>query len=413
MKERRNNNTNNNNTNSNNNDTTRMDVVYWSTRPLVAVASLLSSMPKYVLFNWLFVVTLGFISILIGNTTATITAITTPANSSSETKTHPHLSALDVKQIGSLGLVGSFDGLSIRSEPADTAVVSLPSSMVVANNQTLPATLVRRAGANLEILGQTSPNGTIDAICILPRSENGSLESGVDIFIGGRFSSIGGVKSNNIARYDPVEQKFYSLAQGLDGPVRSLLCDEKRQILYVGGRFRAPVPEKTPDIDPEADPFTSWGQFGGGIAKWQDKQWKALPFKGVGHNVTANIRDSISNDRYGVNALALSADGHTVIIGGGFSGTADSTAYLIPNSQPINLGAALVSAGATSSEPGQNDPQNIICSTSGQAPTSEHAWLMQDNAPGYWRAQLPMTATISLLKIKNAQIANRGVKTFR
>ncbi|KAI8054650.1 cortical protein marker for cell polarity-domain-containing protein [Syncephalis plumigaleata] len=419
MKERRNNNSNGNGSSGSSYDSIPGTSMAYrrSTYSTAVVASPLCNMSKYALFNSLFLVILVVISVLIGNTAATATTTTTSTASSSETKTHPPLSVLDVKQIGSLGLVGNFDGLSLRSEPADTPVISLPSSMVVANNQTLPATLVRRAGASLEILGQTSSNGTINAICILSRSDNGSLELGVDIFVGGRFSSIGGVKSNNIARYDPVERKFHSLAQGLDGPVRSLLCDEKRQILYVGGRFRAPVPEKTPDTDPEADPFASWGQFGGGIAKWQNKQWKALPFKGVAHNITANSQsngddDDASNARYGVNALALSADGQTVIVGGGFSGTADSSSYLTPNSQPINLGAALVSAGATSPESGQNDPRNIVCSADGQAPSNERAWLMQDNAPGYWRAQLPMTATISLLKIKNAQVANRGVKTF-
>ncbi|RKP26877.1 cortical protein marker for cell polarity-domain-containing protein [Syncephalis pseudoplumigaleata] len=306
---------------------------------------------------------------------------------------------LDIDRIGSLGLVGNFDGLSIRSEPADTPLASVPSSSGA-------ATLVRRAGANLEILGQTSPNGTIDAICIMPRSDDGALEAGVDVFVGGRFSTIGGVRANNIARYDPIERQFFSLARGLDGPVRSLLCDKRRQILYVGGRFRAPVPARTPDDDPEADPFAGWGQFGGGIAKWQGKQWRALPFKGVGHVAPA------ADDRHGVNALALSADGRSVIVGGGFSGTADSPAYLAPNSQPINLGAALVSAGATSTRGGQDSPQNIVCTADGRAPSDEHAWLMQDNAPGYWRAQLPMPATVSLLKIKNAQAADRGVKTF-
>ncbi|KAI9592711.1 cortical protein marker for cell polarity-domain-containing protein [Syncephalis fuscata] len=364
-------------------------------------------MSRQILFNSLFLL-LASLCLTVIDGTAAADANTT----ASETETHPALSPLDIKQIGLLGVVGKFDGFSIRTEPVDTSLISLPSSATVANNRSLPATLIRRAGASVEILGQTSSNGTIDAVCILPRGKGDSLSSGVDVFVGGRFSSIGSLKTNNIARYDPIERKFFPLERGVDGPVRSLLCDRHRQILYVGGRFRAPVPEKTPDTDPEADPFTAWGRFGGGIAKWQNNQWMSLPFKGVGYNAT-NINDNNpANDRRGVNALALSADGRTVIVGGGFTGTADSAAYLAPNSQPINLGSALISAGATSTDAGQNNPQNIVCSAEGQQPSKDRAWLMQNNAPGYWRAQLPTTATISLLKIKNTQVTNRGVKTF-
>ncbi|RKP06790.1 cortical protein marker for cell polarity-domain-containing protein [Thamnocephalis sphaerospora] len=306
------------------------------------------------------------------------------------------LSPVAVDPLGLVGVVGRFDGVSVRAEPAGVALPDL----VQTRNQPAAASLLRRVGASLETVAQTSANGTIDAVCVMPRSGEAGAE--VDVFVAGRFASLGSLTAaNNIARYDPQTREIFPLARGLDGPVRALLCDSRRKILYVGGQFRAPVPAELPDKNPDVDPYTAWAHFGGGLAKWQNDQWAALPFKGVGGPSNTSA----------VNALTLGSNGTVVIVGGSFTGTADSSAFLPPNSQPVNLDSAIVSAGATSTQASHGDPRNIICNN-GRIPTSERQWLTQDNAPGYWRAQFAMPATVSLIRIKNSGINDRGVKTF-
>lgn len=159
-----------------------------------------------------------------------------------------------------------------------------------------------------QLIGTSSSNGTINAICILPRSNDE-----MDVYIGGNFNSIGGIAVNNMARYDPSAKTFSPLIEGLDGPVYSLYCDTINSIVYVGGMFSAPI-KTTNNIDP--------ADFVGNVAIWRNNVWGALPFKGFNGPVYT---------------IAYNEPNNTIYFGGQFDATGDGTFGDISNIQPINI----------------------------------------------------------------------------
>ncbi|CAJ0648396.1 8389_t:CDS:2 [Entrophospora sp. SA101] len=128
-------------------------------------------------------------------------------------------------------ITGQYDGISEydvigQKESYDVSTASF--IIQLANNNTY------------KLAGSTSTQGTINALCILPRSSDNNDNADVDVFIGGNFTSIGGITTNNIIRYDVTTDTFLSLLDGLDGAVHSLYCDKSNSIVYVGGLFSAP-----------------------------------------------------------------------------------------------------------------------------------------------------------------------------
>jgi hypothetical protein len=174
--------------------------------------------------------------------------------------------------------------------------------------------ITRSPNGTFQLAGTSSSNGTINAICILPRSNNE-----MDVYIGGNFSSIGGKEVNNIARYDPSAKTFSPLIEGLDGPVYSLYCDTTNSIVYVGGMFSAPIKTTTTNIN-AAD-------FVGNVAIWRNNAWEALPFKGFNGPVYT---------------IAYNEPNNTIYFGGQFDATGDGTFGDITNIQPINIQNATV-----------------------------------------------------------------------
>jgi hypothetical protein len=76
-----------------------------------------------------------------------------------------------------------------------------------------------------------------------------------DIYVGGAFSSAGGIPANNIAKWDG--DKWTPLGVGANGPVRKIAIN--RNIIYVGGEFTS-----------------IGGVEANGIARFEGDKWSAL-----------------------------------------------------------------------------------------------------------------------------------------
>ncbi|CAG8476396.1 8419_t:CDS:10 [Diversispora eburnea] len=220
------------------------------------------------------------------------------------------------------------------------------------------------SNGTFEFEGSTSKNGTINAICIIPRSDNLYV---IDVYIGGNFSSIGDKKLNNIARYNPSERTFYPLIEGLDGTVYTLFCDTDKSIVYVGGDFLAPVNPEAHNIDVLS--------FGGSVALWQKETWSSLPFKGFNGPVYT---------------IKYNEKNNTIYFGGKFDATGDGNSATTSN---------------------LNDPSVIICSAEPDGPGN--TWLLGNNMPGYWRATFDYEIVPTVIGIKNTKYQDRGTKSFR
>jgi hypothetical protein len=61
------------------------------------------------------------------------------------------------------------------------------------------------------------------------------ISVGTDVYVGGVFTSAGGVPANRIARYDTQTEIWHALGDGVNGSVRSMVFVGTD--VYVGGRF--------------------------------------------------------------------------------------------------------------------------------------------------------------------------------
>ncbi|CAG8468328.1 10801_t:CDS:2 [Ambispora leptoticha] len=285
------------------------------------------------------------------------------------------------ERVSQVGIAGQYSGISLASQRSINQTIDVNSASLFRLISTYNG-----SGGDFQLVGSTSKGGTITALCQLPRNNNSKQ---YDIYVGGNFTSMASKSINNIARYDPDQQTFSSLLDGLDGPVSSLYCDSNTGSVYVGGSFTAPVNAASHNIN-----VTS---FGGSIAVWKDSTWQALPFKGFNGPVLT---------------IAYNLDNNTFYFGGVFDATANGDYGATSSLQPINLQKALITSGNSGIMQGFNDPTVLICS--GNADAQNNTWLMNDNIPGFWRAEFnQITITPTSIGIKNTAFEGRGTKTFR
>src|ERR1043165_5686023 len=113
-------------------------------------------------------------------------------------------------------ILGQYNGISEYS--------SAPGQREIFDNEG-DSFITQSPNGTFQLVGTTSYDGTINALCILPRSNDE-----MDVYIGGNFSTLGDKRVNNIARYDSSTRTFSPLVEGLDGPVYSLYCDTSNSI---------------------------------------------------------------------------------------------------------------------------------------------------------------------------------------
>ncbi|KAK6813737.1 hypothetical protein RU639_010306 [Aspergillus parasiticus] len=266
---------------------------------------------------------------------------------------------LELSPLGRVALTGDFDAVSFYSykEQSETASVNNGSQSILTP---LPDGILTTLSTS---------DAYIRSMC--PFTQKDGTYAG--IFVGGNFTSLGGVETQGAALFDPETKKVTALP-GLSGSVSAVLCDKDTNSVYVGGNFKY---ENTSNA----------------VAWVGNEGWKSLVFGGFNGPVTS----------------ILKSDDH-VIFGGSFDGIGNSTSSK-KNEQIINLQNATISSDAVSSRSGYSDPRNIICQTSGEDGEGK-TWLLEDNSPGFWRADMRFGYNPTKIRIYNTHFEGRGTKTF-
>ncbi|EKV11832.1 Cellular morphogenesis protein (Rax2), putative [Penicillium digitatum] len=265
---------------------------------------------------------------------------------------------LDLTSLGRVSITGDFDGVSLYQYKEQTE--SIPDG-----TQALLTPLPNDILTNL-----SSANGQIMAMC--PFTQKDGKFAG--IFVGGNFTSLGGVDSPGAALFNPNTSKVTALP-GLSGSVAAVACDQDTNCVYVGGKF-------THDNTTNA------------VAWTPDNGWTNLPFNGLNGPVSS----------------ILKADNGHIIFGGSFDALGNSTSSSNER-QILNLQNATITSDADSFLDGYSDPRNIICSTSGEAAKGK-TYLLHDYAPGYWRADLGFEFFPTKIRLYNTHLDGRGTKEF-
>lgn len=266
---------------------------------------------------------------------------------------------LDLSSLGRVTITGDFDGVSLYEYEDQSEITSRSGSSILTP---LP---------NGILTNLTSADAQIRDMCSFTQKDG----TFAGIFVGGNFSSLGGVDSPGAALFNPNSSKVTALS-GLKGAVSAVLCDQESNRVYVGGSFSH---ENTTNA----------------LAWSPDDGWTRLPFDGLNGPVESILKTS---------------DGH-IVFGGSFDGIGNSTSSSKNKKQVLNLQDATITSDTDSPLSGYGDNRNIICSTSGEAAKGE-TYLLHDNAPGFWRADLGFDFNPTKVRLYNTHMDGRGTKTF-
>ncbi|GAA5926124.1 hypothetical protein JCM10213_007377 [Rhodosporidiobolus nylandii] len=301
-------------------------------------------------------------------------SLASAASSSSSTS----LPKVDFSSMGTVAVIGSFSGLSLYD----------PQNPPIAFDAAASTLLARAPNGQMQQLGATDEGGSIGAIC--------QSEDGAAVFVGGNFTSVGGVPARNIAAYDPSAKAFSALGAGINGEVRALSCNGSS--VYAGGDF--PAPE---------------GSDGGpNVAMWSvpDKRWEALPFYGLDG---------------AVESISVSEDGKSLFVGGAFSTLFSNSSSSLSTSSssssagtgipslgssltPISLNASDYWASPTTWTSGFGRPEYIFC------PSREDgigaSWLLVDGQNGFFIARMYRQLNVRGIRLGNTFYEGRGTKNF-
>ncbi|KAK4103070.1 hypothetical protein N658DRAFT_421678 [Parathielavia hyrcaniae] len=274
---------------------------------------------------------------------------------------------LDLSQLGRIALAGDFSGISLyqyeeqnehlfRNNGSEQLLARMPNDLF--------APIV-------------NTDATIRTMCTLDTG-NGTV-----VVLGGNFTSIRGpdhgapaMQSNAIALFNPTTAAVTPLP-GVSGSVNALLCDQDRNMVYLGGSF----------VGANSTNALAWES---------GRSWVNLPFAGFNGPVMSITKASSGN----------------VVFGGKFTGLGNASTPSTPDSQVINLSTASISAGSSSTSPGFSDPNNIVCKTSG-GDGAGNTWLLSDNVAGFWQAKFKHGFRPTKLRLYNTHEDGRGTKTWR
>lgn len=313
-------------------------------------------------------------------TTLTLISLAHAAKSSSSNNPSSSTPQIDYTALGTVALLGQFDGLSFYNNSA----VTLSSS----SNNTKSSTLVSQNGdGEIIILGSTDYGGSLLSLCLL---EDGS------IITSGNFTSLGGQAVRNIARYFPGNDTFSSLpGLSLSGQVNTLDCSTST--LFLGG-----------ELAPAGAPSNNLLAY-------------SLASRSLIQLANLALLDAP--------VLALASTPSSLYVGGTFAhsftsssnGSSNSTRSptLIPSLgsslSPLSLaGAALVGSPANSNPiyAAFSAAKNILCPV-GADGSSESTWFLQDGTLGSLIIRDFKTLRTGGIRLGNTGIGGRGVSNFR
>lgn len=256
---------------------------------------------------------------------------------------------LDLSGLGQVALTGDFDAISVYSFPGQF------------NRNGSNSILQHLPDGAYEILAAT--DATINTMCPFVRRD-GTFEG---VIVGGNFTSLGGVASRSIALYNPDSREITPLV-GLEGAVAAVLCDAERETVYVAGSFDA-------------------ANSSNAIAWTVDGAWQTLPFAGFDAPVES---------------VTKAPNGH-IIFAGQFTGLGNTSTTSTARdraTQEIPLSTSNITVGGASTQ----NADAIACASNG----SSVAWKLNNDTPGFWRADFGFGFEPTRLRLYNA-----GTKEFR
>lgn len=269
---------------------------------------------------------------------------------------------LNLDELGRVALTGNFDSISLYTYRQQTESASSTNGSQALITQ-LP---------NGDFVPAATADAHIKTMCPFIMG-NGEFAG---VVVGGNFTSLGGIEAQGVAMYNPTTSEISPLS-GILGQVSVVYCDQDTNTVYVGGDFKG------------ADSTNAVAWVG-------NAGWTNLPFAGFNGPV-----DSITK-----------APNGNILFGGTFTGLGNTTAPQKKDQQIINISSANISSGSTADTAGFDDPKNIICKTAGQDGPGD-TWLLEDETPGFWRADMNFGFQPTKLRIWNTHQDGRGTKTFR
>ena len=271
---------------------------------------------------------------------------------------------LDLSSLGQVALTGDFDSISLY-----TYVQQSEDAFKTNGTQSLITQL-----PNGDFATTAAADGYIKALCPFIM-QSGKLAG---VVVGGNFTELGGIRAPGAAMYDTTTGNIIPL-NGLNGTINAVLCDQDTNTVYVGGQF----------LGLNSTNALAWVGMSG---------WATLPFQGFNGPVNTIIKEASGN----------------IIFGGSFTGLGNATTVMPEqlDQQVINIASANISSSSNSSTVGFDNPSNIVCKTNGLGGPG-NSWLLEDNSPGWWRADMNFGYVPSLLRIWNTHQDGRGTQTFR
>ncbi|KAJ5038778.1 uncharacterized protein L3040_006457 [Drepanopeziza brunnea f. sp. 'multigermtubi'] len=270
---------------------------------------------------------------------------------------------LDISQLGRVGLVGDFDGISLYQYEGQNQ-----DGFSTNGSQSILTPFPNGGFASL-----AAADAGIQAMCSFIM-EGGTMAG---VVVGGNFTSLEGTESQGVGLFNPDTSVLTPLT-GLSGQVSALLCDQDTNTVYVGGSFKA---------ENSTNAIAWVGTTG----------WTNLPFAGFNGPVKSITKASNGN----------------IVFGGSFTALGNNTiGPRLPDQQIINIAGAELNATSSTTTTGFSDPANIVCNSPG-VDGPGNTWLLADDATGSWKASFGYGFHPTKLRLWNTHLDGRGTKTWR
>lgn len=286
------------------------------------------------------------------------------------------LPQVDFDRMGSVGLGGAFAGLDLF----DNSTVSFDPST--------SSLLSRSSNGSLSSLGSTNAGGRISAGCAISNV----------IYVGGAFSSIGGVSASNVASYDTSSDSFSALGSaGPNGEVLALYCDTSSKKVWAGGHFSSP---------------------GSSVAVWDtdSKSWAAAPFGGLsGASATVNsiTTNSAGASLFFAGSFITSFQGNGSVVNGTNNPNVPYSQGATPYSSslvPVPLQNAQVEGSPSTSDSQFSNIQNILCPSGPDGPGE--TWFAADGNTAVITVRTYTSLSASGVRLGNTFLDGRGTTGF-
>lgn len=276
---------------------------------------------------------------------------------------------ISLDDLGKLGLIGQYDGIStyqFEGQQNGSSVDVTTSDSILTQVE------------NKYLLPQAETNGDVYDVCRISDT----------IYFVGNFTSINNDDKNKyISSLDTKSGKVSALSEELkfdndsDGKINTVYCDTSNKTVYIGGDFQ----------------FNK--SYGVAMYSIDDQKWKTPVFGGFRKSSVINSIDKFNEN------LVFAGKFHG-LYNKSFTGESDDknkNKTDIDKKQQVSFSGASITAEGT----GGGDANSLFC------PNKKQDWYLSPNRLGTWRADFPYKFYPTRFRIYNAKDGSKGVKTFR